>query len=343
MCECQANPAGGAAGMTIDRCIVRALIAGITLLAATTAHSTECGLNQVASVAIVRGSDGLPLIPVTVAGTPTYLKLSLANTYSYLLADFAAEQNLRSKPLPSNVSIVLDDREPIRNQTSADFQFDQIVAKNFAFLVAQKFYGTDIRQKGEIGLGFLSAFDVELDLAHNRLNLFSQDHCSGKVIYWSNSAVGVIPLERQPSGHIVFPVELDGHALKANLNPSEAKSYLALSKASALFGLTVQSPNMLLTPRGEVDEQFQSMDHFRHPFGSLSSNGIVIRNPEIYISDDSTAQKCDGKTRTIRGGAFVQTCYGNADFTLGMQEIQALRLFLAFKEKKIYFTAAESN
>jgi len=68
---------------------------------------------------------------------------------------------------------------------------------------------------GRLGLDVLSRQDVELDLTRSKLNLFSRDHCSGKVIYWSppGGAVAAIPLTIQKTGHIMTNMSIDGQLL----------------------------------------------------------------------------------------------------------------------------------
>ncbi len=39
---------------------------------------------------------------------------------------------------------------------------------------------------GVIGTDLLGKFDVDLDIAHKKLNLFSPDHCKGQVVYWTH-------------------------------------------------------------------------------------------------------------------------------------------------------------
>src|SRR5262249_18003961 len=228
--------------------------------------------------------------------------------------------------------------QAITRRISTSFQLGLINARKFEFLVIPQLRRHDPRQAGIIGMSILSAYDVELDLADSKLNLFSQKHCPGKVVYWPNSGVTATPLVRQPTGHMLVTIELDGHKLQSAFDTTAARSYVPFSKATALYGLSVDSPGMVSTPRSEAEENFRTMDHYRYPFKSLSASGVTILNPEIYILDDR-GQSCDGKFRATAGGQ-RRACFGGQEFILGLKSLRAMRIFIAFSEKKIYYTAA---
>jgi hypothetical protein len=40
---------------------------------------------------------------------------------------------------------------------------------------------------GILGMDFLSRFDIEPDVTKGKFNLYSQDHCPGQVVYWSDT------------------------------------------------------------------------------------------------------------------------------------------------------------
>ena len=51
---------------------------------------------------------------------------------------------------------------------------------------------------------------MDIDLAHNKLSLFTQNHCRGKVVYWTTSGYIVLPMDLDQDKHIEVPVVLDG-------------------------------------------------------------------------------------------------------------------------------------
>src|SRR5262249_10847973 len=93
---------------------------------------------------------------------------------------------------------------------------------------------------GTLGPDIFSQFDVELDYAAKKLNLFSPDHCEGRVIYWQPKALAVIPMQ-VVSGHVVVPVTVDGHRLKAAVDTGAALTIMNAARARSNFGLDENS------------------------------------------------------------------------------------------------------
>ncbi len=64
--------------------------------------------------------------------------------------------------------------------------------------------GPDIEDFGGIlGADMLRNVDLDLDFAAGKLNLVSQDHCSGNVVYWQAPAVAVVPMTLDRWGHVL--------------------------------------------------------------------------------------------------------------------------------------------
>ena len=68
---------------------------------------------------------------------------------------------------------------------------------------------------------------------------------------------------------------------------------------------------------------------------------MTIQNPQIELFADKSMMRCDGKSHTMNGK--IYTCYGGADLYLGLEELKQLHLFFAFKEKKLFITAADAH
>ena len=69
-----------------------------------------------------------------------------------------------------------------------------------------------------------------------------------------------------------------------------------------------------------------------------------MNNPLVVLHDNRSPQKhCDGKERFGSRWHQTVTCYGQGDLALGLQELSKLHLYFAYKEKVIYFTAADAH
>ena len=56
----------------------------------------------------------------------------------------------------------------------------------------------------------MQGYDVDIDFAKSSLNLFSQKHCRGSVVYWTKTGYVVVPLDMDRAGHIRIPVTTTG-------------------------------------------------------------------------------------------------------------------------------------
>src|SRR5262249_24411073 len=72
--------------------------------------------------------------------------------------------------------------------------------------------------QGSLAPDMLMNADVDFDFAANKLNLISQQHCDGKVVYWSAAKVAIVPFRLDTSGHVSFPMTLDGKRVNAILD-----------------------------------------------------------------------------------------------------------------------------
>ncbi|HEY6578350.1 MAG TPA: aspartyl protease family protein, partial [Rhizomicrobium sp.] len=182
-------------------------------------------------------------------------------------------------------------------------------------------------------------FDVDIDFAAKKLNLFSQDHCAGKVVYWAADAVTVVPMHVVNSGHIMVPVTLDGHGFDAMLDTGSSHTHLSQESARNIFGLAPDSAGMAKVgdfgPGGKTAV-------YRHSFGALALQGITIGNPGVYIFEDLLRT---GMAQTPHLGSRltdVDVSDGVTDMILGMSELQNLHVYIAYKEQKLYISSASS-
>jgi hypothetical protein len=208
-------------------------------------------------------------------------------------------------------------------------QIGKAKGENVEILVAPDREGSDPRIAGVLGLDVLSADDVELDLAHNKLRLFSPDHCPHGVVYWSTSlAVAEIPLSFQPTGALQIDVMLDGKNLHAALKP-DAPSYMDMHVAHDVFGLYSDSPGMTQVSVSSSDPEVTA---YRYKFKSLTLSGMSVTDPNILVVGSPGAM-CEARAH----------CFGNADLWIGASILKKLHLYFSFKEKILYATAADET
>jgi hypothetical protein len=168
---------------------------------------------------------------------------------------------------------------------------------------------------GLLGRDFLSVFDVELDMAAQRLTLYSVHDCSGRFLPWSMRYVAV-PAETPMTHALVLPVALDGRRLRALLDTGASVSMLTLSGRIRL-GLTPQllRGDAAGTARG-LGRQAPAMQ--LHRFASLQVGSEILRDPVLWVTP-------------VRVAPIVDLLLG-ADW-VGRQQ----RVWLSFATAQVFF------
>jgi hypothetical protein len=181
---------------------------------------------------------------------------------------------------------------------------------------------------GHLGTNAFSDVDVEIDLQQKKLNIFSQDHCPGGVVYWAKD-FDVIPLDRDPTGKLYLEVELDGRLMRTGFNTATPTSYISEAVTKKLFGFDSESEGVEKVP----DATGRAISHYRSM--GIASHGLQITNAKINIL--KIASGCRIVAQKDKAARFAD-CYGTQPFSMGTDVLSKLRIYLATKEKKMYFT-----
>lgn len=177
-------------------------------------------------------------------------------------------------------------------------------------------------------------YDVDMDFGANRLNYFSQDHCEGRVSYWPERPVAVVPVTLE-DGHINVPVTVDGHELQAIIDTGADNSAMTVGVAFASFGIKPGSDD---TPLVETPDSAFGIKEYRHKFSTLSFEGISVSNPKISIIADRTA--ISETKSSLRGTTSDPYGARTRLVIVGMDVLRHLHLYIAYKEKKLYISPA---
>ena len=302
------------------------LVALAAILLGLPAAAQDCTLKQVASLDLVDSTDGYILAPLTISGTTRYFYLNLASPLSYVESRFADEMKLTRKGLGKVAQAVNADAIVFL----PSLQFGAATGTNVPVLVRTNAspYG-DSRAVGVLALDLLSSFDIELDLARSKLNLFSQEHCPGKVVYWANEFT-TVPLSYRRNQDLHLEMSLDGQSVDVLLNPSTPRSQISMAIAYYRLGLGPESPGMEL-----VSDSNSKVPLYKYPFKTLSAGGVTIRNPSIYVFGNQHDVICDRKSFPIQ-------CFGQG-LMLTKSELKQLHLYLALTEGVAYVTSASTH
>ena len=166
---------------------------------------------------------------------------------------------------------------------------------------------------GILGSEMLRNVDFDFDFAANKVNLVSQDHCAGNVVYWPAPAVAVVPCTLNAAGHITFRMELDGRRVNAMLDTGASTTVLNLDIARRTFRVDVNAPDVEKV--GEIDRGYTA-NVYRRRFKTLTFEGVTVANPMITMCPDMMSGRDLG--RAANGFHHSGRESGLPDVILGM-------------------------
>jgi predicted aspartyl protease len=299
------------------------------------AAADNCQLYQLGSVHMSETKDAALVIPVSIDGQATSMAIDTGSGLTAVDPDAVRNLGLITKRIIQGAMFTSTGQSFTYMATMHAFDIGLLHAEGVKILVWPEKMWDDPQIAGTVGADLLRNYDVDLDISSGKFNLFSQDHCPGKVVYWPNSGVSVVPIHVVNSGQIVVPVTLDGHNLDALLDTGAFGTILPLETAEGTFGLHPDTPE--LAASGQFNG---SVPVYRHTFKSLSLEGISIGNPTVFIWDDQVKYGMQQHPETGSRLSDVTEENGVTSMTLGMRELRHLHIYIAYKEQKMYITAA---
>jgi predicted aspartyl protease len=299
--------------------MVRAAIALAALMivsgAARAADAPDCRLTRYAAIAFTTIADGRIAIPVGVDGHAASFLVDTGGVYVSMTPEMAKKTGRTPKAVDRWLVGVGGSLMTTAVHVD-EFTIDKLKGTGMPVYV-DNWLGIDV--DGTIDPDMMAKFDVDFDFAHGLMNLFSQDHCPGKVVYWAKDFV-VLPMEvRVNSGHIRVPVTIEGKKVMATLDTGSMDSVMSLKLAKSL-GIAEDSPNLKVRRISGSRNQFRT---YSYPFKELDMDGIAVTNPHITVMSDAMLP------------GMVD------DMILGMGILRQLHLYIAYKEEKLYITPAQ--
>jgi hypothetical protein len=172
---------------------------------------------------------------------------------------------------------------------------------------------------------------VDLDFPRKKLNLFSPDHCAGRILYWRTNALAVLPMRITQSGHIYIRVMLDGESMNALVDTGAGVTIINATTARRRFGLNETSPDVERVKSSTLDQD----DLFFHRFKSLTMEGVAVSNPRVQILPDLM-----GKAMPFNPGSMLpaEERQGLPDLIIGQSVLSNLHVYIAYRERKLYLS-----
>ncbi len=289
---------------------IAALVCG---LGAAKADDEKCHLVRYTSLPITIDESGGVTVPIKVEDQIQNLLVDTGGAFSMLTQSAADRLKLRSMMMIMVYMKMFGGRTLDHYVVAHSMEVVGVHVRDHQFVVIPD----DILPPsvdGILGPDILQVFDADFNFAASKLDLFSNDHCPGKVVYWTHDDYAVIPFKMDEGRHIQVDVQLDGKDVSAIIDTGASRSLMSLETAEDMF---------------KLDEKTLSANNGHYPFKALTLQGITVNNPDlILVSDDKSK---------IMGG------YREPRLILGMGVLRQLHLYIAYKEHNIYVTPASAH
>lgn len=315
------------------------LLAAVMLTAgfAAPAAGAACKLELVATIDIEFNDFGNVLLPVKVNGKEAWVVLEM-DAGSALVSRAAAEQlGLRLEEQHDFQMLVAGAR--VTHKTVVDSLL--LGTANFArwsFYINPRSEQAVPMYRGRPLLGslssqFMNVVDVELNLAQKKLNLFKQTtNCRGKQAYWGGE-VTAMDLYTDRSGLLLFPMEVDGRRVETSLNTGSRVSTISEKVTRQYFDFGRDSPGVM-----QDAQTFINARPYREM--ALTAKALAMKDVRIYLRDDLDSRCVPATTDRASRAIGFHECFNISPVSIGTDLLKRLRIYIAPKERKIFFTRA---
>lgn len=295
------------------------------------ADPAACSLKRVTAVDMLGNYAPLAAIPVAVNGTTLNMFVDTAGILSSVSSDAVKKLGLTAH-IGDQAEIQENGRRVNQTVQVKSLKIGDMQGSDFDFSVDPDTFADTM--DGRISPDILRGYDVDFDFANGKLNFFSQDHCEGKVVYWT-TAYAAIPMTLDRTNHIVIRVVLDGTTLDAVVDTGSSVSTISEMIADRSFHVSGTSPGATPVPNTNPPMS-------RYTFKSLSMDSIAVKNPTFVILPD-LAEK---QIRSELGKLADDPNYGLSQLprlVIGMDVLRQLHLYIAYKEHMLYVTSASAH
>ena len=240
----------------------------------------------------------------------------------------AARLGLPRQPFSGFRTWGVDGEHRLELATVTEFRIGQAVRRNWEALVSW-----DDDEEGisvHLGLDFLGGYDVEFDLAHNAVRLYTSEGCEDlSLAFWAPEGASTVPIEMNQN--LVVPVKIDRQELRAFLD-SGAQTSIVESSTARQHGLLPNGAGV--QPGGCIGRGGKSpTDVWLGMFKSFTIGNETIRNPTLYFSDI-------WRNMVYRetGMRSPERLRGLPEVLLGLDFLLTHRVLIAHSQQKLYFT-----
>jgi predicted aspartyl protease len=296
-----------------------ALALAVGALALISARADDrCRLERYASLEMGTDATGGATVPVGIGGRTVNLLVDTGGISSMLTDGTVDRLGLEREPLPAAANVVMYGGKRLTHSVTArDIVLGTLTSAKKRFVVLPD-GRLPSKIDGTLAPDILAHVDVDFDFANAKLNLFSQDHCPGRVVYWTRDEIAKIPFELSSYGQIALHVRIDGKDVRAAFDTGTSRSVMSLERAEAMFGLKEDSPGM---------QPLDAPGVYRYAFKTLTFGGVTVGKPDIVLISDK----------------YSRPVFGEPWLILGIGVMRQFHLFIAYSESRLYVSTAGAH
>jgi len=312
------------------RCFALIFRTLLWLALSSAARADNCPPKPLASVVLSLGPNGIPIVPVELNGTGKLLMLDTGAPLSVLREAVVEQLGLPRFSIPLDMIKGVGGRPFEQRAVAETVRFGEVEQRSISFLIEPRSHAPDPDNAGLIGADLFSRYDLALDFPGHRLSLFQRGACP-PASPPGDKLVVQMAIRVLPSAHVLIPVALDGKLVEALLDTGASNSVLTLDAAHRLFGIDQNAPDVARI--GEIiGADGGRVPAYARRFKTLALGTITLNNPTLELMPNETNRI----HHVIRAGSADADEQGIPDLILGMDQLRALSLYIAYGDKILY-------
>jgi len=300
--------------------------AAISLIGPTLSYAQESGCKpkQYAELAVTYSPGGGVILPVTIDGKPENMVLDLS--FPYVVISPAVISELGLKVFHASAVFNLGGRPSNSFTKVSDLRIGGVSYPGWDLLINTGQDASETPEPGEpigsIGWELFHYFDLELDLGHDKVRIFSDQHCRGvPPVYWTHS-YSELALRPSPLKTLYFVMQADGKNLETTLAANSNTTLIFAEVTKVAYGWDETTS----------EQGYRTM--------SLSSPGLKITDARVRVV---RLNRCS-LIGLDRDGAYrFSDCFGIHPLKLGVDVLKKVRIYMAVKAERMYISAWDAQ
>jgi predicted aspartyl protease len=313
--------------------IARALsvsMAAITLSISPGLHAEKpapCQLRKIADLPVTVTPQNEILVGGKIAGWPVQFRVDTGSQFTVM--DFPVAKRFGISVTDNDqTEMGVGGRLHFLKGTVPGFSVGDFPPANVALpIAAHQFLNGDA--VGMVGLDMLGGFDVEFDVAAQKIVWFNHNSCPGEPIYWAqNFSEADVDVR---DSKLIVTIAINGAPAHALLDTGMPVTVISWSLAHRIG---IDSTTNGVMAAGQIKgPDGNPIDRSQYRFSEFKFGDEVVRNPVLYIANLFKNQ-VDRTSRLIAPGAGEV----DIDAIVGADFIRSHHLYLETMKGKLYFT-----